>query len=259
MSDLNLPTPPYPPAPEAQASEHVFPMTFGQILDRIFRIMRTHWKPFTVIGMVPMSVLFAFYTLFFGALYLAGVFKHPPAQPNVTGMLWTVFPLGLLFVPVMLLMYGLYYGASSYATLRADYGFKVTAGEAFRHAWSRVVRYVWLMVLRGLIVAIPIFVLAVAVGVGALFLGFIPKEGTPGPAALFLLIPLVVLFYIGAFVYAIIMTLRLSLAFCASVHEGLTATQAIKRSGVLTRGAKGRIFLVLLIIYAISYAIAMGR
>src|ERR1035438_9681596 len=99
-------------------------MTFGQILDRIFRLMRFHWKPFTAIGMLPMLVLFAFYTVFFGALFLAGVFAHPPAQPNTATMLWTVFPLGLLFLPVLLLMYGLYYGASSYATLRADHGFK---------------------------------------------------------------------------------------------------------------------------------------
>jgi fatty acid desaturase len=33
--------------------------------------------------------------------------------------------------------------------------------------------------------------------------------------------------------------------------------QAIKRSGVLTHGAKGRIFLVLLIVYAISYVAIM--
>jgi hypothetical protein len=53
------------------------------------------------------------------------------------------------------------------------------------------------------------------------------------------------------------MSLRLSLANCACVHEGLTARQAITRSGFLTQGAKGRIFLVLLVIYAISYAVMM--
>jgi hypothetical protein len=41
------------------------------------------------------------------------------------------------------------------------------------------------------------------------------------------------------------------------VHENITAMQSIKRSGVLTPGAKGRIFLVLLIVYAISYIAMM--
>jgi hypothetical protein len=232
-------------------------MTFGQILDRIFRLMRSHWKTFTAIGMLPMLVLFAFYALFFGALFFAGVFAHLPAQPNVAGIHWVVIPASLLFIPIMFLMYGLYYGASSYATLKADHGFKITAGEAYRHAWSRIGRYAWLMVLRGLIIAIPILVLAIAVAVGALLLGLFTKGATPSPAALVLLVPLVVLLYLGAIVYAILMSLRLSLAFCACVHEDITAFQAIKRSGVLTQGAKGRIFLVLLIIYAISYAAIM--
>jgi hypothetical protein len=38
------------------------------------------------------------------------------------------------------------------------------------------------------------------------------------------------------------------------VAEGLTASAAIKRSFQLTRGAKGRIFLVMLVIYAALYA-----
>jgi hypothetical protein len=257
MNDSNLPTPPYPPTPAAPNYGPIFPMTFGQILDRIFRLMRSHWKTFIAIGMLPMGIVIVFETLFFGALALAGVFKHPPAQPNTAAMLWTVFPLGLLFLPIMLLMYGLYYGATSYSALRSDHDFKVTAGESFRHAWANIGRYTWLLVLRSVIVAIPIFVLAFVVAVGALLLGLTVKGTNPNTAALFLLVPLVVLFYLGAIVYAIIMSLRLSLAFPASLYENLTAWQAIKRSGKLTNGAKGRIFLVLLIVYFIGAAVAM--
>jgi hypothetical protein len=157
----------------------------------------------------------------------------------------------------MFVMYGLYYGASTYAAVQADNNVNITVGEAFSHAWGKLGRYVWLMVLRSLIVAIPIFLVALAVGVGGLILGLIPKGGNPNPAALFFLIPLVILFYLGAIVYAVLMSLRLSLAFPACVQENLTAMQAIKRSGVLTHGAKGRIFLILLVIYAISYVAVM--
>jgi len=257
MSDFNPPLPPYPQTPASPPYGHVFPLTFGQILDRIFRLVRSHLRPFLAIGVFPIGVLFAFYAAFFGGLYLAGVFKQPQAQPNIAVMLSVVLPLSLLFIPAMFVMYGLYYGASTYAAVQADNNVNITVGEAFSHAWGKLGRYVWLMVLRSLIVAIPIFLVALAVGVGGLILGLIPKGGNPNPAALFFLIPLVILFYLGAIVYAVLMSLRLSLAFPACVQENLTAMQAIKRSGVLTHGAKGRIFLILLVIYAISYVAVM--
>jgi hypothetical protein len=231
-------------------------MTFGQILDRIFRLLRSHYRPFVAIGALPFGAVIALEAVFFGALYFAGAFQHLPAKPNTMAMLQIMLPMSLLFIPVTLLIYGLYYGASTYSALQADHGFKVTAGEAFGHAWSRIGRYAWLMVLRTLIVTIPIAVCMLAVLAGVLLLGVVPK-GNPNSAALFFLIPLAVLLYLGAMVYAILMSLRLSLAFSACVHEDLTAGQAIRRSGVLTHGAKGRIFLVLLVIYAISYAVIM--
>jgi hypothetical protein len=232
-------------------------MSFGQILDRIFRLVRSHLRPFLAIGMFPIGVMFAIFVAIIVALYLGGVFVRPPAQPSAAAILWIAVPADLLFIPVMFVMYGLFYGASTYAALQADHDVEVTAGEAFSHAWSKLGRYVWLMVLRSLIVSIPIVVVALAVGVGGLMLGLFPKGGNPDPAALFFLIPLFILFYLGAIVYAILMSLRLSLAFPACVHENITAMQSIKRSGVLTHGAKGRIFLVLLVIYAISYVAMM--
>jgi uncharacterized membrane protein len=256
MSDFNPPLPPCP-SPASPAAGQVFPLTFGQILDRIFRLVRAHLRPFLAIGVFPIGILIVFEGVFFGGLYLAGAFKHPQPQPNLPAMLWIALPLGLLFIPAMFVMYGLYYGASTYAAVQADNNGHVTVGEAFSHAWSRLGRYVWLMVLRSLIVAIPIFVVALFAGVGSLILGLVPKGGSPNPAALFFLVPLFILFYLGAIVYAILMSLRLSLAFPACVHENLTAMQAIKRSGVLTHGAKGRIFLILLVIYAISYVAIM--
>jgi ABC-type phosphate transport system permease subunit len=52
--------------------------------------------------------------------------------------------------------------------------------------------------------------------------------------------------------------LRLSLAFPACIAEGLTARASIRRSGRLTRRAKGRIFLVLLVVFAACYALALA-
>lgn len=242
-----LPTPPCP---------SIYGLTFGQTLERIFHLLRAHWKPFAAIGLLPVGLQFAFESFFFFAFYLAGAFAHPAPRLNTSAILWVVLPAGLLFMPVIFLVYGLYYGASTYASLQADHGLKVTVGDALGHAWSRIGRYAWLMLLGSLILAIPIIVILLVLLVASLLL-VLHHDVTANPALLFLLVPVGILFILGAFAYSIYMSLRLSLAFPACVHEILTARQSITRSSTLTRGAKGRIFLVLLVIYAISYALFM--
>jgi hypothetical protein len=256
MSDFNPPLPPYPPTAAIATSGSTFPMTFGQILDRIFRLVRNNYRPFLAIGMLPFGIVIALEAVFAGVLYLTGVIPHPPAQPNPTTLALIIVPLSVLFIPLMLFIYGLYYGATSYAALQADHDLKVTAAEAFRHAWSKVGRYTWLLLLRSLIVGLPIIVLAILIGVAAMLIVLAQGKSSDGTAML-VLIPLAVLLYLGSLVYAVIMGLRYSLAFPVCVREGITAGQALKRSGALTNGAKGRIFLALLIIYAIGYVCIM--
>jgi hypothetical protein len=232
-------------------------MTFSQILDRVSRIVRSRWRTLTGIGVAPIGFVILLEAIFFASLYLEGAFREPVHVPAFHLIAWIAIPFDLLFFPAMLVLYGLYYGASSYAALQADRDLPVTVAQAYTHAWSRLGRYVWLMILRGLIVLLPFIPLFIGFGAGALFMARLASHGSDNAGLLFLLIPLGVLLYLGAFVYAVIMGLRLSLAYCACVHEGLTARQAITRSGFLTQGAKGRIFLVLLVIYAISYAVIM--
>lgn len=237
---------------------HVMPMTFGQILDRIFRLTRANIWPFLAIGVLPIAVVIVFEAVLFGGLFLAGGIPIPPAHPdpNPAAFLW-IAPALLIFYPVMFMVYGIYYGASSYAAVQADHGVKVSAGEAIRHAWSKLGRYVWLYFLRILIIALPILAAVLIIGIGGLLLVYLtPNQDltNTNPAALFFLVPLGILFYLGAFAYAIYMSLRYALAFPACVHENITASQALERSGKLTHGAKGRIFLMALVIYAIASA-----
>ena len=259
-NQLNLPSQPFPPIPPPSGiypPGAVFPMTFSQILDRVSRIVRSRWKTLTGIGVAPIGCVILLEAIFFASLYLEGAFREPLHVPPFHLIAWIAIPFDLLFIPAMLLFYGLYYGASSYAALQADRDLPVTVAQAYAHAWSRLGRYVWLMILRGLIVMLPFIPFFIAFGAGALFLARMASHGSDNAGLLFLLIPLGVLLYLGALVYAVIMSLRLSLAYCACVHEGLTARQAITRSGFLTKGAKGRIFLVLLVIYAISYGVML--
>jgi len=70
-------------------------------------------------------------------------------------------------------------------------------------------------------------------------------------------VPLLMLVYVCGMVYAVFMMIRLAFATPACVAEDLPAYAAIKRSMQLSRHAKGRIFLVALVVYAANYAAMM--
>jgi hypothetical protein len=57
--------------------------------------------------------------------------------------------------------------------------------------------------------------------------------------------------FLLALIYGLLMSLRYSLSMPACVVEELTATQSIKRSIQLSKGARGRIFVLGLLVYAV--------
>lgn len=247
MNDAGVPL-----APAASSAlPPAVPLTFGQILDRLFRMMRANLKPFLGIASVPAGIMTVFYgVMLAGFLLILQPWEHPnPAAMamKMSGFMAVWFVVYLLFM----LVFALYFPAGIYAALRADTGITVTVRDAYAKALQKAGRYIWLMILLGVIVVGPILVLAAVVG-GGMFLAF-AGSGHVGSGQL-IMIPLIGVFYIGVAIYGILMGLYLSLAYPACVAEDLAAWTAIRRSFSLTHGAKGRIFLLMLVIYALIYA-----
>jgi hypothetical protein len=236
-----------PPAPPGA-------LTFGQILDRIFHLMRTHLKLFIGIASVP-----AVAVLLFTAAMMSFVAKMTWEQMAGNPTLPPVFPpyfmvIMLIGEPLLLLVYALYLPAAIHAAVRADLGVAVTFREAYRVAWSRFGRYLWLMILWTLYLVVPIAVVVAAIGIPTALM--FHAAGTASSSSFpFFLIPIIVLLYLGIIVYSILITLRFALAYPACVEENLTAWAALRRSAQLTRGAWGRIFLAILVVYAAVYAV----
>lgn len=232
-------------------------MTFGQILDRTYRLLRSNFRLFAGIAAVPSIAIIVF------AATMAGIIlihigpmlktKTPAPDPHFYYLFSILMAVTYLIFPAI---FALYMPAASYAATEADRGVAVTFRAAYQAAWSRYGRYLWLMVLGALFVVVPVAVIAALIGVVMFFAFHAGGTGSAG-AAPFLLIPLLALLYIGFFVYSILIMLRFALAYPACVEEGIAAWAALKRSAVLTRGAKGRIFLVLLITYAATYAVSL--
>jgi hypothetical protein len=230
----------------------LYPMSFGQILDRIYRLMRAHFRLFFGIAAFPSVVLIAFTAAWMGVIFLTlgpsmgGNSVTPPVFP--LHFLWIVW----IFYPIFLALYALYLPAACFAATQADLGVALTIRQAYEIAWSRFGRSVWLMILYALYVLVPVFFIAALIGAGVALLRHAAGVGS-GPACAFFLGPLLVLLYLGILVYCVLILLRFAVAYPACMEEDLTARASLRRSASLTRGAKGRIFLVLLVVYAVTY------
>ena len=86
------------------------------------------------------------------------------------------------------------------------------------------------------------------------------KAQHPDPQAAMLLVGVLAIFLLLIVVwaiYAVLMGLRYSLAVPACVVEGLTARKAMRRSIELSKGSRGRIFLLGLLILIIELGLEM--
>lgn len=228
------------------------PMGVGQILDRVFRLTRANLKLFVGIASVPPIAMFGLFVLGAGSI-LIPLLRNPHSgiTPNeVPALVFSAFSVVLVVVCIHWFVFALYSAAASYAAVRADRGLPATFRESYAVAWNHAGRYILLLLLiylvcffPALLIELPVFV---SFGLAAM------HKAQPNPL-LFALLPLTMLLQMAASVVGFILMLRFSLSFPASVFENLSARQALKRSGTLTRGAKGRTFLVLLVIYAAMY------
>jgi hypothetical protein len=232
------------------------PMAFGQILDRTYRLMRNHLRLLLGIAAVPTAtilvILFAVLAVMFATF--GPQIAHPAATPPVLPP-W-LFVVFLPIYPLSILIYALYLPAAFYATTQANRGVAVSFLQAYQFAWKRFGRSLWLMVLAFLYLVAPVLVILALIGGVAALIGHGAGTGS-GPAYAFFLMPLLILLYLGMLVYSVFIMLRFALAYPALIEEDITAWSALQRSARLTHGAKGRIFLVMLVIYAIVYAIEL--
>jgi uncharacterized membrane protein len=223
----------------------VRPMSFGEILDRIFQLLRRNfWLLIGVAGALSAAVV-AMYALLMGAMF-ATIGLHPQDPPNPVVMLSVMAPVYLISIVLMLIVYPLYSAAGSYAATSAAEGRKVTVREAYRVAWKHAGRYIWLYFLRVLYLVVPMMIAAAVAGGGFFLIS--REEGTSVGGIL--LVVLGVLGYLGALIFGIVMMVRWALSYPACVTEGLKASAALKRSSQLTTGARWRIVGIAAVIYA---------
>jgi hypothetical protein len=231
------------------------PLTLGEILDRTAQLYRNNFWLF--------AGIFSFYAgvwLVFGLLQLVvtaslkGSHAFTPVTVGFT----------LLMLVAAFLLSGAAIAAISRAVAAVHLNQPMTIREAYASALPKLGRYVWLMTLTYLRAWVPLTIFyALVIGAAATTVKVGPQAHAAGhPAAQpnFAALGVIVagfLLMVPAFVFGMWMHLRYSLAVPASMMEDLKAGAALKRSVQLSKGARGRILVMFLLVAVIKIGLAL--
>lgn len=223
------------------------PMGLGEILDRTAQLYRSNFLVF--------AGIFAAYAGISLVLNVASLGLKQVLPAGVAVIVTLV--IELVGGAAILLLVAAPIAAISRAVAAAHLGENVTIRGAYATTLPKFWRYLWLMTIVFFVAWLP-FILLYAVLFGALAATKVGTPGHPNPqgtivAGIIGLAFLVLLFPI--LIYTVWMSLRYSLAVPAAVVENQTARNAIKRSVELSKGTKGRIFLLFLLVGAIKIAV----
>ena len=232
------------------------PLTLGEILDRTAELYRGNFLLFAGISAV--------YAGIFLVLNLIQIGVEETARSMHVGTTAVVITGILLLLPVAFVAGGLAVAANTRAVGWVHLGEPAGISAAYRAILPRTWRYVWLMTITYFRAWFPFALLYGSYA--ALLFAYVRPMGllTPHPATratpeemqamlIFGLASIAfVVLALVAFVYGVIMSLRYSLAVPACTVENLTARAAIKRSIALSKGSRGRVFVLLLLVVCVQ-------
>jgi hypothetical protein len=215
------------------------PLTTGEVLDRTFFLYRSNFWLYVGISSIAagVNVLASICRLVY--LQFRGVPATSP-QALLVGSAFSVVGAILYFA-----IYSVTHAATVSAVSAIYLGEETSMGRAFDSVKAHWLRYC-LIALWQSWSAGWIFVLLIVPVIVVARLGLKNLNG---------LAAILVFFAVGSLVYGLIAYIRNSLAVPASVMENLGVRAAMRRSKQLIAARKGRIFLLLLLLFAL-YCVA---
>jgi|SRR5580658_3879834 uncharacterized membrane protein len=246
---------------------HLRPMTLGEILDRTAQLYRENFLLFAGIAAVYAGVLLV------AGLAETGLQEWLRVAHKTAALLWSTGASVLVTFAVMFFVGGIAVAANNRAVAWLHLGEPATIRGAYRSVLPDTGRYLWLGLIKAFfawspLTAIYVGLIATIVGMGMKGL-FNPTGAPPAPPVppamngthmVVFVLAMVAMFvlFIPALVYGILMGLRYALAVPACVVENLPARAAIKRSIVLTKESRGRIFVLWLLVFVIEIVLGMA-
>lgn len=236
------------------------PMTVGQLLDRTVSLYRRNFLLFFGIAALPSALLLAA-QLAMRALGLA--LEAPPGAVEPVEEFMPIaadyaMVAGVVVLIVAGIVYLVGYALSMAATIHAVAAVHLGRSTGIREAYARLRGRVGRIVNVMLSVLVRVFggglVLFLAgIALTAVIVPLLSSVLGPAGAILGGIVAMVAL--IGAFVLMVILFLRYSIAVQACVLENIKARQALRRSVALTRGGRGRILVIYIVVVVLTYVI----
>jgi hypothetical protein len=236
-------------APEGAAYD-LRPLSTGEILDRTFQLYRSRFAMFAGLAALPAAVNFvggAAGVLFMGAEHLA---SHGHTMNQMVRSATSLSISGITIL-VVFVVNGITLAATTWAVAEIYLGKAASMRAAWRSATGDWIRYVRVVLRQYWSVLWPM--MAGGAVLGSLFV--VPGMRARGVTAVIAVVAGMLLF--GAFLYAIYAAIRVSLAVPAAVIESLKANAAVRRSMELLTERKVRIFLMWLLIFAMTIIVGV--
>jgi len=240
-------------------TEALRPSTLGEILDRTAQLYRRNFWLFAGTAALPMVIIFVLAL----AVLPAGIFAIPGiagsassagGTANVATMIqgFAFIIAFLIVMPIYLALYVLAIAGITQATVSANRGEKLTIRAALKSAQPRFWTYLWYLILQGIMAALVPMILA-AVIIGPLFYLITQSTGIGARVALGFVIFLVAVAALGVIVW---LSLSYVMGMAVCVVEKKTAWDSLTRAMQLSRGTRGRIFVLFLLLMVLSAAVS---
>lgn len=239
------PSPAQPPAPQTAAYE-LRPLSLGEILDRIFTVYRSRFWLFCGLMTAPALIRILLAGV---AVALAHFLRTWATQATIS---LVTIAVGYTASLIGFLVFSVANAALMHALYETYQGRDATIAGSFSAVSGRWLRYLGIGVWQ-LFTSAGLYLLFVVPGL------VVSTRATAGQDATMMMAGggLVILGALAGIPVGVILYLRNALAIPASVLENLPVRAAMRRSKVLTKGAKGKLFVVLLVAFAMYLVVSM--
>jgi hypothetical protein len=236
-------------------SEPLRPLTLGEILDRTAQLYRGNFLSFVGVATVPTVVILAAFIPIIAIVAFFGVARAKGVPPLSIGLIALIVTIGIVAILAASAATVFAQAGLIRLAIGAQMGQKLKIRDALKSVWPRFGRFLGVLSLQVVFVAlIPMAIAGVAIGLLFLLLrlmdvGTVASGATVGAFTFLAFAVAGVVIVVRAMVY--------SLALPASVAEDKPAWDSLQRSVKLSRGTRGRIFLMFLLVWALSMVVSM--
>jgi len=233
-------------------SETLRPSTLGEILDRTAQLYRRNFWMFAGVAALPVGAMFAIGAIAVAVITAVGVAVRTTNSSSPVSIGFVALAVVLVGMPLYVAAAVFSYAGLTEAAEKVHRGEKMTIRGVLKSVRPWFWRYLWFLILQGIVTALVPG--AIAGAVIGLLLFLIPGAGAAAGVAIGFVIFVIAVGALGVIVWRV---LGYSIGLPVCVVEKKPAWESLKRAWELSKGTRGRIFVMILLIVALSIAASL--